>query len=190
MLYWMLPFVLLTKIVSFLYFDLYRGMWRFTSIADLVNIIKASSISTLLIICFILFSPRRFIGFPRSVFAIDWCLTILFIAGFRLTIRIYFVHISGNDSWREVVRVCWELLRKKQTAKKNLLILGAGNCGEKLYREIRDNAMLQYRVMGFIDDDPVKIGRKIHGLPILGAVEDIKTAVMKLGANEILILSI
>ena len=50
LLYWMLPFVLVIKIVSFFYFDLYRGMWRFTSIADLFNIIKASSISTLLII--------------------------------------------------------------------------------------------------------------------------------------------
>jgi FlaA1/EpsC-like NDP-sugar epimerase len=185
--YWMLPFVLLTKIVSFFYFDVYRGMWRFTSIADLFNIVKASSISSLLIICIILFSPNRFIGFPRSVFIIDWCLTILFIAGFRLAIRVYFVHISENDTWPEAMRTFWRLLRKKQTARKSLLIVGAGNCAEKLYREIRDNAMLQYSVVGFIDDDPVKIGRKIHGLPILGPIKEFETAVKKLGANEILI---
>jgi FlaA1/EpsC-like NDP-sugar epimerase len=183
----MLPFVLLTKIVSFFYFDVYRGMWRFTSIADLFNIVKASSIGSLLIICIILFSPSRFIGFPRSVFIIDWCLTILFIAGFRLAIRVYFVHISENDTWPEAMRTFWRLLRKKQTARKSLLIVGAGNCAEKLYREIRDNAMLHYSVVGFIDDDPVKIGRKIHGLPILGPIKEIETAVKKLGANEILI---
>jgi FlaA1/EpsC-like NDP-sugar epimerase len=184
---WILPFVLLTKIVSFFYFDVYRGMWRFTSIADLVNIIKASSISTLLIICFILFSPHRFIGFPRSVFIIDWCLTILFIAGFRLAIRVYFVHIRENDSWPGAVKSFWELLTRKQTAKKNLLIVGAGNCGEKLYREIRDNATLHYNVVGFVDDDPVKIGMKIHGLPVLGPIKDIEIAVKKVVANEILI---
>jgi len=183
----MLPFVLLTKTVSFFYFDVYRGMWRFTSIVDLLNIIKASSISTLVIICFILFSPHRFVGFPRSVFIIDWCLTILFIAGFRLAIRVYFVHINENDSWPEAVRTFWELLRKKQTARIKLLIVGAGNCAEKLYREIHDNETLQYSVVGFIDDDPKKIGMKIHGVPILGPIKDIEIAVKKVGADEILI---
>jgi FlaA1/EpsC-like NDP-sugar epimerase len=187
LLYWVIPFVLVTKVVSFFYFDLYRGMWRFTSIADLFNIIKASSISTLLIICFILFSPRRFIGFPRSVFVIDWCLTILFIAGFRLAIRVYFVHIRENESWPEVARSFWGLLTRKQTAKKNLLIVGAGNCGEKLYREIRDNATLQYNVVGFTDDDPAKIGMKIHGLPVLSPIKEIAKSAKKVNATEILI---
>jgi FlaA1/EpsC-like NDP-sugar epimerase len=107
-------------------------MWRFTSIADLFIIIKASSISSLLIICFILFSPYRFIGFPRSVFVIDWCLTILYIASFRLAIRVYFVHIDEKDSWQEAVKNFWKLLTRKQTAKRSLLIVGAVNCGEKL----------------------------------------------------------
>jgi FlaA1/EpsC-like NDP-sugar epimerase len=187
LLYWMLPFVLVIKIVSFFYFDLYRGMWRFTSIADLFNIIKASSLSSLLIICFILFGPHRFVGFPRSVFVIDWCLTILLIAGFRLAIRVYFVHISENDSLPEAVRTFWELLTRKQTAKINLLIVGAGNCGEKLYREIRDNAALKYNVVGFIDDDPSKIGRKIHGVPVLGPIKNIENAVNMVNAKEILI---
>ena len=176
LLYWMLPFVLVIKIVSLFYFDLYRGMWRFTSLADLLNIIKASTISTLVIICFILFSSHRFIGFPRSVFAIDWCLTILFIGGFRLAIRIYFVHIKENDSWLEAVRSFWGLLMRKHTAQKNFLIVGAGNCGEKLYREIRDNVSLHYNVVGFVDDSPVKVGMKIHGVPILGQVDDIKNS--------------
>jgi len=185
--YWMLPFILVTKTVSFLYFDLYRGMWRFTSIADLLNIIKASSISTLMIICFILFSSYRFVEFPRSVFIIDWCLTILFISGFRLSIRIYFVHLSDNASWLGAVQVFCDLLTRKITAKKNLLIIGAGNCGEKIYREIRDNSTLQYNVVGFLDDDPKKVGMKIHGVPVLGRTKDIDTAAKKMGANEILI---
>ena len=185
--FWSLPYVLVIKCVSFFYFDLYRGMWRFTSIADLFNIIKASTISTLLIISFILFSPHRFVGFPRSVFVIDLCLTIIFIAGFRLAIRVYFVHIEEKDTWLEALSVFWKLLMRKQTDAKNLLIIGAGNCGEKLYREIRDNATLRYNVVGFIDDDPLKIGMKIHGLTVLGSVENIEIAVKKVKAEEILI---
>ena len=184
---WMLPFVLSAKIVSMFYFDLYRGMWRFTSIADLFNIIKASSISTLVIICFILFSPHRFIGFPRSVFVIDWCLTILFISGYRLAIRVYFVHIQENSSWSEAIHAFWALLTRKKTAKKNLLVVGAGNCGDKLYREIRDNPTLKYNVVGFVDDNPLKIGMKIHGTPILTDISHIQTACRKVNADEILI---
>jgi FlaA1/EpsC-like NDP-sugar epimerase len=162
-------------------------MWRFTSMADLFNIIKASIFSTLLIIFFFLFSPHRFIGFSRSAFIIDWCLTILFICGFRIAIRIYFVHLSENDSWIEAARVFWLILTRKQIAKKNLLIIGAGNCGDKIYREIRDNSTLRYNVVGFIDDDPKKVGMKIHGVPVLGQTKDINLAAEKADADEVLI---
>ena len=72
-----LPFVLLIKILCFYFFDLYRGMWRYTSITDLINIIKASSISTIGIICVILFSPTRFIGFSRTMFLSLYSLSCL-----------------------------------------------------------------------------------------------------------------
>lgn len=179
--------VLVIKLAIFYCFDVYRGMWRFTSINDLFNIIKASSISTLIIIFLILFSPSRFIGFPRSVFVVDWCLTILFIAGFRLAIRVYFVHLSENDSWVEALSILWRLLTRKKVEQKNFLIVGAGYCGEKLYREIRDNVSLHYNVVGYVDDDPAKIGMRIHGLPVFGPIKDIKSAANKVNANEILI---
>ncbi|CAB1084221.1 hypothetical protein JY97_00060 [Alkalispirochaeta odontotermitis] len=187
LLYWIMPLVLVIKLAIFYCFDVYRGMWRFTSINDLFNIIKASSISTLIIIFLILFSPSRFIGFPRSVFVVDWCLTILFIAGFRLAIRVYFVHLSENDSWVEALSILWRLLTRKKVEQKNFLIVGAGYCGEKLYREIRDNVSLHYNVVGYVDDDPAKIGMRIHGLPVFGPIKDIKSAANKVNANEILI---
>ncbi|MBW2608562.1 MAG: polysaccharide biosynthesis protein, partial [Deltaproteobacteria bacterium] len=76
----MLPWVLLAKLSCFYFFGLYRGMWRYTSIADLLNVLKATTVSTLLILAFILFKSG-FIGYSRSVFLIDFLLTILFIAG-------------------------------------------------------------------------------------------------------------
>ncbi|MFC1882179.1 polysaccharide biosynthesis protein [Thermodesulfobacteriota bacterium] len=182
----MLPFVLITKIVSFYLFDLYRGMWRYTSIADLLNVIKASTLSTLLIISFILFR-YRFLGFPRSVFLIDWCFTVLFVSGLRLAVRIFFETISENRSWLDTFRSLLGNGNIKIPDSINLLIIGAGDCGEKIFREIKDNARLQYNVVGFLDDNPAKVGMKIHGVPVLSGISDIKVAAKKASADEALI---
>jgi len=184
LLYKMLPFVLILKIICFYYFDLYRGMWRYTSIADLLNIIKASFVSTLGIVCLILFSHTRFIGFPRSVFIMDWCLTVLFISGYRLGIRLYFEHFSEDKTGMIPI---WKTFNRKELNSKRLLIIGAGNCGEKIYREIRDNAQLHYNVVGFLDDDPSKVGKKIHGIPVLSYIRDISKIIKKTMADEALI---
>ena len=187
LLYQILPFVLIVKIVCFYFFDLYRGMWRYTSIADLLNIIKASSISSLVIICLILFSHSRFIGFPRSVFVMDWCFTVLLISGYRLCIRLYFERISNGKTSSIPTRQVLTMFFKKMAETKRLLIIGAGNGGEKIYREIHDNARLQYTVVGFLDDDFSKVGKKIHGIPVLGQISDIKRMARKLNADEALI---
>ena len=187
LLYQILPFVVIIKIVCFYFFDLYRGMWRYTSIADLLNIIKASSVSTLVIICLILFSPSRFIGFPRSVFVMDWCLTILFICGFRLSVRLFFEYFSKEQPSPTDFLSAFKLLAKRKRDGKNLIIIGAGDCGEKIYREIHDNASLQYNVVGFLDDSQNKIGRTIHGIPVLGRIDDIRKFINKTRADEVLI---
>ena len=182
----MLPFVLITKICCFYFFDLYRGMWRYTSIQDLLNIIKAASTSTLLILCFILIR-YQFIGFSRSVFLIDWCLTILFISGFRIGVRIYFEYFADKGARPSVQISLFRLLKERSGDSKNLLIIGAGDGAEKIYREIRANAGLRYRVVGFLDDDSAKIGKKIHGVPVLGRIDEIARAASKVKADEALI---
>jgi FlaA1/EpsC-like NDP-sugar epimerase len=67
------------------------------------------------------------------------------------------------------------------------LIIGAGDAGEKILREIWDNASLRYRVVGFIDDDELKVGKQIHGVPVLGTSEDLKAMVERVQAEELLI---
>ena len=182
----MLPYVLITKIACFFYFDLYRGMWRYTSIADLINIIKAVSVSTLLIFCFFLLK-YRFVGFSRSIFLIDWCLTILFVSGFRLLVRIYFETTGTGKSWVDTLRSIITPLKRKIPGTRNLLIIGAGDCGEKIFREIKDNARLQYNVVGFLDDNVTKVGMKIHGIPVLSEIFDIAAVAKKVKADEALI---
>jgi len=154
-----LPIVLIIKVLIFYFFDLYRGMWRYTSITDLFNIIKAASLSSLIVISYILFKAR-FMGFSRSIFIIDWCFTIIFIAGFRLSIRLYFDHIVEDKDRLIHSRKIFHILNKKRANSKRLLIIGAGDCGEKIYREIRDNEQLKYNVVGFLDDDHKKSREK------------------------------
>ncbi len=181
-----LPFILIIKLACFYFFDLYCGMWRYTSIADLINIIKASTIASLLIISFILFSTR-FEGFSRSVFVIDWCFTILFISAFRLIVRLYFEYFGNDKFWKVVKQILSSPFIKKVSGRKRLLIIGAGDCAEKIFRELRDNARLKYNVVGFLDDNPVKLGKKIHGIPVLGCIKEIKTVAKRTRVDEMLI---
>ena len=178
----MLPWVLLTKLSCFYYFGLYRGMWRYTSISDLLKIIKASTIATVVIVSFILFKSR-FIGYSRSVFLLDWCLTILLICGFRLGVRLFFEHFSKEEPTPTNFLSAFKFFAKSKKENKNLIIIGAGDCGEKIYREIHDNASLRYNVVGFLDDNQKKTGRTIHGIPILGRIDEIEAVIKKVDAD-------
>ena len=182
-----LPLVLLVKLAVFYWFDLYRGMWRYTSLNDLFNIIQASLLSSLVTIVAILFI-NRFEGFPRSIFVIDALLTLLLIAAFRITIRLFFEHAAGESVPSFVRRAITAAIRRPadRTGTK-LIIIGAGDCGEQIYREVRSNPALGYRVIGFLDDHPSKIGMKIHGVPVISNIADIENLGARAGADEAVI---
>ncbi len=182
----LIPIILGTKMVIFYMFDLYKGMWRYTSIDDLLNIIKASSISSLIVVTLMAFT-HGLGGFARAAFVIDWVLTIFLIAGYRLGIRLYF-WLGPKDrlsSFRFLT--LFKLTKGERSGARKLLILGAGDCGEKIYREIQDNASLRYEVVGFLDDDLAKVGKLLHGVPILGTTEELKGVAERIGAQETLI---
>ena len=182
----LLPIILLVKILTFYMFDLYRGMWRYTSLSDLINMIKAASVSSLLIVALVLFT-HGFTGFSRATFIIDWILTIFFIAGYRVGIRLFF-WIGGKDiSVRTAGFGFFRARRLADRDGKRLLIIGAGDCGEKIFREIQDNANLGYGVVGFVDDDETKVGKQIHGVPVLGTTRELNTIVERMRAEEALI---
>jgi len=181
-----LPLIVAGKIVIFYLFNLYQGMWRYTSIGDLLNIARAAFVSSLIIVSLIFFT-RTFGIFSRSAFVIDWVLTIVLISGYRLGIRLYFwLDSRENTSLIDALKL-FTVRREIRINAKNLLIIGAGNCGEKIYREIRDNARLRYNIIGFIDDNPAKVGMKIHGIEVLGTTRELKTIYAKVRADEALI---
>ena len=157
--------VLTVKMLILLYFNLYSGMWRYTGISDLISIIKASLFGSLVFVAYIgLF--RGFSNIPRSIFVLDFILATVFIAGFRLSLRI----ILASETIRKIRRLNNPNMRK---VHKRLLILGAGSAGEKISREIDENLQLNYDLVGYLDDDEQKIGKYLHGKKILGAISEI-----------------
>jgi FlaA1/EpsC-like NDP-sugar epimerase len=157
-----LPFVVALNLIVFYRFDLYKGMWRYTGIRDLRAIIFAVTLSTVIMIV-VLTVGFRFAGYPRSVFVINWFILIVFIGGFRFQIRMV-KEIGYPFIWR---------LQEDSGARKKLMIVGAGDAGELILREILQNPRLGYDPVCFVDDDPNKLKRKIHGVPVLGPVEEI-----------------
>lgn len=173
-----LPLFITLKIVIFYLFGLYRGMWRYTGITDLLNVFRASLLAT--VIAFGgLTVFNRFAGFSRSVFLLDGIFTFLFIGGLRMALRLYY---------QQKASFTFALGRAAGgSRRKNLLIIGAGDAAEKVVREIQDNKSLPYRVVGFLDDNPSKIGQRIHGIPILGPIAELHEFVIKAKPQELLI---
>ena len=143
-----LPGLVIIKTAAFHYFGLFSGMWRYVSMDDLWQILKANVISTSTFILFIVF-VFGLKGYPRSIFILDWCLCVGFVSGIRFVSR----------GIRERVR--------PQNIRRSIkgLIVGAGEAGILVLQEIKRN--LNVDVVGFIDDNPSKIGSRIHGLKVI-----------------------
>ncbi len=181
----LLPVVILIKIITFYFFHVYQGMWRYTSLIDLFNIIKASVLGSMVIFFLVMFS-HNLSGFARSVFVIDGVFTILLISGSRICLRLYFEMMSEGGAEGNLAD---RLLRRNKKRKDaiNLLIIGAGDSGEKIFREIRDNIRLRYQVKAFLDDDYAKQRKMIHGVPVMGRIDELKLVAEKMDVHEILI---
>ncbi|MGE4298733.1 MAG: polysaccharide biosynthesis protein [Desulfovibrionaceae bacterium] len=157
----MMPYFGAIKLGCLFYFDLYRGMWRYTSIPDLFNIIKAVTAASLIMITLLLLT-HRFQGYSRSVFLLDWLFTMLAVAGLRVGIRLFY-----GVGW---VRFPLSGDKKARAAQRSCVLLGAGKAAEKLVREINGNPDTMLEIVAVFDDDPTKQGRLIHGLPIIGPI--------------------
>lgn len=163
-----LPIVLAVKTGIFMFFRLFRGWWRFSGMADLHDIIKAAVISSLFISGFI-FLTMGFVGFPRSVLIIDLVLTILAIGGVRFAVRTY----------QEAARI--------HETHLNTLIVGAGRAGTLIARELKSNEKLEYNLIGFIDDDPLKRKERIQGIRVLGNTDELPALIGRYDIAHILI---
>lgn len=179
-------FVVAGKLAGFYFFDLYKGMWRYTGINDLLNVVKASSVASLVLIAAVLFTTR-FEQVSRSVFIIDWCLTLMLIIGVRVVIRLCFENFSGNIGLRDVRYLLQQVFRSGRGQGRRMLIIGAGDCGEKICRQFHENPSVQSHVVGFLDDDRSKTGRNIHGVPVLGTIDELGMIAPAMEIEEVII---
>ncbi|MFN7949652.1 MAG: nucleoside-diphosphate sugar epimerase/dehydratase [Blastocatellia bacterium] len=163
-----LPLILLIKTAVFYRFGLFRGWWRYVGMNDLADIIKASSVSTVIALAAV-YVTRGFLGFPRSVWAIDWVLTIVAMGGVRFAVRAY------NES------------SYASRAGTITLIVGAGEAGSALVRQMKSSSNVEYRPVGFVDDNPAKKGLRFHGLPVLGTTADLPRLIDEHAVEKVLI---
>ncbi len=176
--------VLVIKLLVFWAFGLYHGWWRYVSLQDLLQITKASHVSTFLfVLVFFLagyviprFSPGLndlipFEQFRQTIFLLDWACTIALVCGIRVAVRLYHEEFRQNSSGR-LIRV---------------LILGAGDVGEMALREIHRMSIEQYEVIGLLDEDPSKLGASILGYKVIGSPDRIKELCEKYQVDEVLI---
>jgi FlaA1/EpsC-like NDP-sugar epimerase len=167
---WALPIWLIAKAIVFRLCGLDRGWWRFVSIHDIFRLGAGNVIGSLASAGLILTLVPP--GFPRSIYLLDLLICLLATTGVRVLTRIV------QDS----------LLNGRETAgDKAVLIYGAGAAGVTLLREIRSNAALHYKVLGFLDDNPQKRGIVIQGVKVLGSGNALATLLLKHKVEEVLI---
>lgn len=165
-----LPASLALQSLFFLYYRLYKGIWRFASLADLWHIGKAVALGTFSIALF-LFLVNRLDGIPRSAFLL-YPLFLGFLLGApRLLYRL----------WREH---SLEFLLANETGKR-VLVIGSGRAGETLVRDMRRGR--EFFPVAFLDDQTRLHGGKVHGVPVLGAIEQLPEWVQPLAIELILI---
>ena len=148
------PIVLVVQGAALYWFGVLRGIWRFTSLADLVRILKAVAAGTAVLMTF-MFLAVRLGSVPRSVPLLYGMLLIAFLAGPRLLYR-------------------W--FTEQQFALgtgKRVLVVGAGQAGEMLIRDLLRKAGGNYQPVAIVDDKPRRHGRHVHGVPVVGSCEDI-----------------
>jgi len=178
----LLPFLIPVKLSIFYYFRLYQGMWRYTSMRDLFRLVQASLVAILVMVA-ILYYILGTQGYSRSVVLLDGAFAFLLTGAYRIGIR-YFYSLNGHENG-----AAWYTRWKKTTppTKQRTLIIGAGNAGEKLLREIFDNPQIYYQVVGFLDDDPKKQGRSMHGVKVRGTVDSLSQLVKEQDISEVLV---
>ncbi len=169
-----LPLFLLIKILSLYYFGLYRIVWRYVSLREFLNIFKALTFSEVLLyflIKYLLSFYDFFTGYPRSIFLIDLFISFFCISGIRISKRIY-LEILKSD---------------KKKSGKNTLIIGAGNLGEMIVRDLKRQNFKNYYPYAFLDDDPLKKGTFIHGIPVIGSIDELKNIIKQYKIEAIII---
>lgn len=155
------------QFILFVICGLYRGVWRFASIPDLIRIVKAVAIGTLFLVTgWFLFKSHYVL--PRSVPVLYFIFLTLLMGASRLLYRSLKTYQGMGKA-------------------KKVLVIGAGDAGEGLVRDLFRHAAQKYKPIGFLDDHPIKRGRELHGIRVLGKIEELEEIAINQGIEHIFI---
>jgi len=167
--YLSLPVNIAVFLIVAIFFNLYQGIWRYVSVDDLKDIVKASALTSLIFMSIIIFSGM-FDGYPRSIYVMDFFFLIFLNGGTRFAIRIF-----------------RESFAPQSETVKNVLIVGAGTAGNEIVKSLKNAKRKEYVPVGFVDKDRTLIGKRIQGLKVYGDLTMIRSVIKKHRINEIFI---
>ena len=165
-------FVVLGKLVVFALFGLYHKLWRFVDQRDFETAIRAVLVSTLLLVGALFLLPRG-ADPPRGVIALDFLLTLVFVGGSRLLVR-----VMVERGFRRTIA---------PRGSREVLVVGAGNGGQLVANELRRNPQLRNVVIGFVDDDPRKQGARVAGIKVEGTTDELPRILDGADPDEVII---
>lgn len=163
-----LPFTMIIQASCNLFFGIYRGSWRFASLSDIFKITKSVILANAIIII-LLFIYNRLDGLPRSILPLYSLFLLSLMSGLRM---------------------CFRWLREKKFragSGENVFIIGAGEAGELLLRELQRGYSNVYKAVGIIDDNRKKLGQEIHGIRVLGDINELQPLIHQYQVNRIFI---
>lgn len=176
-----LPYFILVKLLSFFIFRMYRITWRYVGINDLIKIVYSLIFanSILLVLVWVPFpdyisflSLNKLSGFPRSIFIIDGVVTLFLLSAIRVSKRFFL----------EII-----LKRKYSKQGKKTIVIGAGNTGEMILRDMETNGFSDFYPIAMLDDDISKKGAYIRGIKVLGTIGELEKIVLKHNAEAVII---
>lgn len=175
--YWMIAVSLVLKTIVYYAFGMYRRMWVYASIKELRLIIGAVTTASVLVTGVMIFisTLKVFNGFPRSVLIIDWLLSMVMVGGVRFMLRFMAESMTVSST------------NGKSHQAKRALIIGAGDAGALVVRELQKNTELNLNPVGFLDDNPVKQRQQIHGIPVIGVVTEMGKVLEQKRIDEVII---
>jgi UDP-GlcNAc:undecaprenyl-phosphate GlcNAc-1-phosphate transferase len=163
--------VLVCQLLGLAFSGAYQGVWRYTGLSDLLRLGRGITLGTVASVLYLLFTTR-FAGLSRAVFVLDWLLLAMLVGASRASFRLL-----------------GEALRTPRAGARPVLVYGAGDGGELALRELRNNAGLARDVRGFIDDDRGKAGTRIHGVPVLGPLDELEALLRAHPVEEVVVAS-
>lgn len=176
-LYWFIGSALLVKPVIYYLFGMYRRLWMYASVQDLKLIATAVTVASAAVsaVMMTLFFQRAFFGFPRSTLIIDWLLSLVTSGGIRFISRILAESQKSSS------------VQNASHPSKKILIVGAGDAGALVVREMQKNPQLNLMPVGFLDDNDSKQHQTIYGVPVVGRLSELAKVLDNKRVNEVII---